>query len=130
MKKSEHTEQAALFSWAKKMEGRHPQLKMMFAIPNGGLRNIRVAMKLKKEGVKAGIPDIFLAVPRHLPNPTKDVFTLHGLFIEMKYGKNKPTKEQQQWLTDLEDEGYRAEVCHSFEEAKKVIEDYLGLETR
>ena len=112
------------------MEGRHPQLKMMFAIPNGGLRNIRVAMKLKKEGVKAGIPDIFLAVPRHLPNPTKDVFTLHGLFIEMKYGKNKPTKEQQQWLTDLEDEGYRAEVCHSFEEAKKVIEDYLGLETR
>ena len=130
MKKSEHTEQAALFSWAKKMEGRHPQLKMMFAIPNGGLRNIRVAMKLKKEGVKAGIPDIFLAVPRHLPNPTKDVFTLYGLFIEMKYGKNKPTEEQKQWLTDLEDEGYRAEVCYSFEEAKKVIEDYLGLETR
>ena len=120
---SEHFEQVTLFSWAKNMEGRHPQLKMMFAIPNGGLRNIRVAMKLKKEGVKAGIPDIFLAIPR----PLEDGW-LHGLFIEMKYGKNKPTKVQKQWLYDLDYEGYDTVVCHSFDEAKQAIIDYLGIE--
>ena len=125
---SEHSEQVALFNWAKVMEGRHPQLKMMFAIPNGGLRNIRVAMKLKKEGVKAGIPDIFLAVPRHLPNPTRDVFTLYGLFIEMKFGKNKTSRNQQGWIEALIAEGYAVEVCYSFEEAKQAIIGYLGLE--
>ena len=125
---SEHTEQCLLFSWAKKMEGRHPQLGLMFAIPNGGLRNVRVAVKLKKEGVKAGIPDIFLAVPRHLPNPTRDVFTLYGLFIEMKFGKNKTSRNQQGWIEALIAEGYAVEVCYSFEEAKQAIIGYLGLE--
>lgn len=29
-----------------------------FAVPNGGQRHVRVAAKLKAEGVKAGVPDI------------------------------------------------------------------------
>jgi hypothetical protein len=137
---SEHTEQCLLFSWAKKMEGRHPQLGLMFAIPNGGLRNVRVAVKLKKEGVKAGIPDIFLAVPR-FPDDIQSILYFDGastmrvsddmrfgLFIEMKYGKNKPTNVQKQWLYDLDYEGYDTVVCHSFDEAKQAIIDYLGIE--
>ncbi len=55
---SEHQEQCALFHWAAHMESKHPQLGLLFAIPNGGLRNKLVARKLKMEGVKAGVLEI------------------------------------------------------------------------
>lgn len=115
---SEHDEQVALFDWARLNESKHPQLKMLFAIPNGGLRNMVVAKKLKREGVKAGVPDMFLAVRTR---------TRSGLFIEMKFGKNKTTKEQDEWIQKLNGVFYTA-VCYSFEEAKQVIIDYLGIE--
>lgn len=119
---SEHTEQIALFNWCKLMEGRHPQLALIFAIPNGGHRHKAVATKLKKEGVRAGVPDIFLCVPnRH---------GKHGLFIELKVGKNKPTKNQLHWLSGLSAEGYEAVLCYGFEEAKEAIIKYLELEVR
>ena len=137
---SEHTEQVALFQWAKVMEPRHPQLALMFAIPNGGKR--KSGWWEKAEGLKSGVPDIFLAVPR-FPDDIQSILYFDGastmrvsddmrfgLFIEMKYGKNKPTNVQKQWLYDLDYEGYDTVVCHSFDEAKQAIIDYLGLETR
>ena len=116
---SEHTEQVALFNWAKRMEPRHPQLALMFAIPNGGKRHISTAKRLKASGAKAGVPDIFLPVPHG---------EKHGLWIELKVGKNKPTKEQNMWLSNLASEGYETAVCYGFEEAKNKIVEYLGLE--
>ncbi len=118
---SEHTEQVALFNWCKIKECRHPQLALIFSIPNGGLRHKAVAIKLQREGVRAGVPDIFLACP----SPLKDK---HGLFIELKYGKNKPTQNQLQWMHKLRMEGYATELCYGFEEAKNAIVNYLGLE--
>lgn len=137
---SEHTEQVALFNWCKLMEGRHPQLALIFAIPNGGKRHIGTARKLKAEGVKSGIPDIFLPVPR-FPSDVNDLIVgdantvgfsdevKFGLFIELKVGKNKPTKNQLKWIEDLRAERYAVEVCYGFLEAKTVIENYLRLET-
>ena len=125
---SEHTEQVALFNWAKLMESRHPQLALMFAIPNGGKRPVVktkrgnfsfVGRSLKLAGTKAGIPDIFLPVPHG---------EKHGLWIELKVGKNKPTKAQNMWLSNLASEGYETAVCYGFEEAKNKIVEYLGLE--
>lgn len=119
---SEHTEQVALFNWCKLMEGRHPQLALIFAIPNGGKRHIGTARKLKAEGVKSGIPDIFLCVPnRH---------GKHGLFLELKDGKNKPTKNQLHWLSALEAEGYATALCYGFSEAQIAIINYLELQVR
>ena len=127
---SEHSEQVALFNWAEMMKSRHPQLALMFAIPNGGHRHKATAVRLKKEGVKSGVPDIFLAVPMQRMTYGFSEGWIHGLWIEMKYGKNKPSKDQKKWLQALNDEGYRAEVCYTFEEARDVIIDYLRLETR
>jgi len=93
-----------------------PELKLMFAIPNGGQRHIAVANKLRQEGVKAGIPDLMLAVGRG---------PYHGLFIEMKAGKNKPTAKQQEWIESLRRQLYFVEVCRSFDEARLLIEWYL-----
>ena len=61
------------------MEGRHPQLALIFAIPNGGKRHIGTARKLKAEGVRSGVPDIFLACPR-MP------YDFHDLIVGYREG--------------------------------------------
>ena len=129
MKSLEHDEQTALFQWAAMMESQIPELANLFAIPNGGHRHKAVAAKLKAEGVKAGVPDIFLAVPRE---GTWDACGLGpctlphaGLFIELKAGKNKTTESQDEWIERLSKAGYRVAVCYGFEEAKAEILDYL-----
>ena len=115
---NEHAEQAAVIKWAKQLENAHPELKLLFAIPNGELRKKRTANKLRAEGAKAGVPDLFLPVARK---------GVHGLFIEMKYGNNKPSAEQMEWMNRLEGQEYAVFVCWSFDAARKVIEDYLSL---
>lgn len=112
----EHDEQVALFQWADYQFKVMPELALMYAIPNGGKRHKMVAIKLKREGVKAGVLDIHLPVARG---------KFIGLWIEMKYGKNKPSKNQSAWIDALRLEGHRVEVCYSAGEAIEVIKDYL-----
>lgn len=114
---SEHAEQVALFAWAEDNVERLPALSLMFAIPNGGHRHAAVAAKLKMEGVRAGVPDIFLPWPAH---------GRHGLFIEMKYGRNKTSNSQQLWLQRLAQAGYATAICYSAQEAIQVVEEYLA----
>lgn len=121
-KDSEHSHQAALFAWAALSVGKYPQLKWMFAIPNGGLRDIRTATNLKAEGVKAGVPDIFLPVPFNKLDPAD---TYHGLFIEMKVGKNKTSKEQEEYIEYLKEAGYYCVVCYTWNTARAAIVAYL-----
>lgn len=87
------------------------------AIPNGGKRNAREAYFLKLEGVSAGFPDLF--VPELCS-------CYGGLFIELKVGKNKPTKAQQDWIDYLNYAGYLAVVCYGHLEAIKEIDKYCG----
>lgn len=115
---SEHLHQKALFEWAWRMLPQHPDLAMMYAIPNGGQRTKATAGKLRAEGVKAGVPDIHLAVPRG---------PFHGLYIEMKYGDNKLTKDQERWLSALQVRGYCISVCYDWQEAAKAVLKYLEL---
>lgn len=119
---TEHEHQAALFKWASMNKYKHPELDLMFAIPNGGARHIAVAKKLKAEGVKAGVPDIFLPVPRE--NTRYSV--AYGLFIEMKKPGGKIGKRQMPWIDALYKQGYACEICYGWEEAKDVIINYLG----
>lgn len=94
----------------------------MFAIPNGSERNIKVASRLKAEGVKASIPDIFLPVARG---------QWHGLFIELKRPKSirgpagTASTEQKLQIAALQNQGYGAVVCVGWIEAWRVIEAYL-----
>ena len=113
---SEHEHQVALFQWAKFNEGTYPELALLYANPMGGKRPGRTGARLKAEGVKAGVPDITLPVARG---------GYHGLYIEMKYGKNRVTQKQDWWLRHLCLQGYRTGVCYSWEEARDVLVAYL-----
>lgn len=109
--------QTALFAWAERNLDKYPDLKWMYAIPNGGHRHVSVAVKLKAEGVKAGVPDVCLPAARR---------GCHGLYLEMKVGDNKPTVGQEAYIDYLKSAGYCVHVCYSAVDARKAIEWYLG----
>ena len=89
---------------------------LLFHIPNGGKRGAREAAMFKAEGVVAGIPDLFLAEARH---------GFHGLFIEMKAGKNTATPAQKEMMGRLGRAGYLCAVCRSFDEFQIEVMKYL-----
>ena len=114
---TEDEEQAALFMWAAYAQGAHPELGLMYSVPNGGLRNIATAVRLKKTGTRAGVPDIFLPVAKG---------GFHGLFVEMKKREGgRVNIEQKIWLNALNEQGYRAVVCKGWEHARDEITKYL-----
>lgn len=117
---SETQEQQALFAWAALMQGRYPELALLYANPNGGHRNIVTATRMKAEGVKPGVPDITLPVAR---------CGYHGLYIELKRVKGGRASEvQREWIKHLLDQGYLAVVCEGAEVAQKIILAYLDEE--
>lgn len=114
---TESVEQQCLFRWAEWARGKFPKLKRLYHIPNGGHRNKATAGRLRAEGVKSGVPDICLPVPRG---------GYHGLYIELKRIRGgSVSDEQEDWIKDLTDEGYYACVCKGWEAASQVIIEYL-----
>ncbi|MCQ2479010.1 MAG: VRR-NUC domain-containing protein [Clostridia bacterium] len=121
-KSSEGQQQALLFRWAEYAKAKYLCLQYMYHTPNGGSRNEKEAANLKRQGVKRGVPDVCLPYP---------CGGYHGLYIEMKFGKNKPTKEQTEYLKYLSSVGYKTAVCYDWEEARSVILTYLeGLDKK
>ena len=113
----EEDEQIALFQWAADESAAIPELKLMYHIPNGGKRNKAIAAKFKRMGVKAGVPDIFLAAPKG---------GYHGLYIELKRTKGGSTSDNQDdWIDALREQGYRVDVCKGWEKAKETILEYI-----
>ena len=113
---SESEEQICLFRWAQWACCKYPELKLLFHVPNEGKRSVYTGARMRSEGLRAGVPDICLPVAKK---------RYHGLFVEMKAGKNKPTANQIEWLSSLEEQGYMTAICYGWEAAKAVIENYL-----
>lgn len=113
----EHAEQVSLMAWAEWAAFDRPELALLFAIPNGGARDAVTGARMKAEGVKPGVPDLFLPVARQ---------GCHGLFIEMKRRDGgRVTPEQQRWHDRLTEQGYLVAVCHGRDAAKTLIAAYL-----
>ncbi len=113
---TEAQEQSALFAWARSMEGRYPELSLLHHIPNGGNRDAITGAHLKAQGVRAGVPDLSMPVPRG---------RFHGLYIELKAARGRVQDTQRQWIERLTAQGYKALVCFGAEEAKVAIITYL-----
>jgi hypothetical protein len=78
--------------------------------------SVQEGLKLKRMGVKRGVSDFFLAFPRN---------GCCGLWIELKVGKNQPSKEQIHFLIRKHQRGYEAVCVWGFDSAKKFILSYL-----
>ena len=115
-KNDEFLEQAAIFRWAEIEQRNLPELEYLNGSLNGVRLTIGQAVKAKRGGMKKGFPDISLPVPRG---------GYHGLFIELKVDKNKPSSEQEAWLERLVDQGYYAAVVWGADAAITLIEFYL-----
>ena len=92
------------------------------------------AAKHKRLHPKRGYPDLFIAQPK----TTTYTMEYAGLYLELKAEGNSPFRkdgtlkkdehleEQADMLLDLCDKGYKAEFAVGFEQAKKIIDGYLG----
>ena len=108
--RTEDWEQRQLIQWARQF----PWGRLMFHIPN---ENHHHDTSL---GVRSGVPDLMLPVPMN---------GRHGLFLEMKKADGgRLSESQRRWLGWLTDLGYEAACCHGWEEARRVVEEYMGLE--
>jgi hypothetical protein len=115
---TEHEEQAAFCLWAALQAKQEPALGLLFAIPNGGKRSIKTARALRAEGVRAGVPDLFLPVARGGYN---------GCFVEMKRSKGGSlSREQAAFFAELRLQGFAVLVCKGAQEAQDGVLDYLG----
>lgn len=113
MKDIEHRLQVACVRWFRLQ---HKDV-LIFAIPNGGQRNVITAKRLKDEGVVAGVADLCVLCPN------SDGY--NGLFIEMKTEKGKQTESQKEFEKYCFGQGYKYEVCHNFDEFRIAVENYL-----
>jgi len=115
-KQTEHDEQVLIFRWASLSTKKYPCLNFLHSSQNGMKMNIKQAVRAKRSGLIAGVPDIFL------PYPHKGYA---GLFIELKVGKNKTSASQKEFIAYLNSVGYLAHVCYGAGEAVRTIKEYL-----
>ena len=99
------------------MSGNDPRLGTIFAVPNGGYRSKATAGRMKSEGLKAGVWDIFVPVQmgQHC-----------GMWIEMKAAKNRLTPGQIAFRETVGD-AYKWKVCYSWHNAVEATCEYLGV---
>lgn len=130
---TEHEEQVLLMAlWAHYALHHGIPERLLMAIPNAGAGASRgQAGKMKAEGVRAGAPDLFLAVPKW---QTKLATMYSGLWLELKRvswiepgsgAKALHWRNQCAFHQLLQSQGYRVRVCAGAESAMDAIEDYL-----
>lgn len=113
---SEDTEQETVVQWARMMSGRWPELGLLHHIPNGGSRNKKEAVKLKRMGVLAGVADLHLPVSRS---------GYHSIYIEMKFDDGRLSKSQKEFLKAASYERNYCIVCYSAADAIEILDKYM-----
>ena len=120
---SEHTEQAAVITWARYNQTRYPALVWLHSSLNGIVIpappavRARIINHMKAEDMKPGVPDLFLPCARR---------GYHGLYIEMKTSKGALSPAQKDFLEYADAAGYLDKVCYSADDAIEALEWYLN----
>lgn len=118
---TEHSIQVAFFAWMA-LE-KHPDMKWVHAVPNGGERNAVVAGRMKAEGARTGIWDVFVPVRRG---------DTRGMYIEFKRPEHRARKNgglsdaQLAFGAYAHSQGYRMKVAYTWREAAIALCGYLG----
>jgi hypothetical protein len=92
---------------------------LFYHVPNGGFRKHHEALKFKAMGVKAGVPDLCIPIPRS---------SYHGLYIELKRVSGGMLSDAQSyWLAELEKQGYACYVAKGANDLIDYVKNYLGV---
>lgn len=86
--------------------------------PAGGLRGSAASGRLKRMGLKRGVPDIFIFDP-----PPSDL-SCGGMAVELKRLDQRSARvsdEQTAWMSALEARGWLVAVCYGHKEAINTI---------
>lgn len=117
----EDMEQKAVIAWSLY----YPELKWLYAIPNGAflagdkLKRARQMKRLKAQGLKVGVFDLFLPVARN---------GKHGMYIEMKRRKGgHVSDEQNAFGSAMASAGYHCVIANGCEEAIDEIKEYMSI---
>jgi hypothetical protein len=94
----------------------NPLYHGIFHIPNGEKRDKNTARKLKRLGVKAGIPDLCLPLSGGLT-----------FWLEVKKKKGRLSLVQKRVIDDLRSKGHIVEVAYGYDEAIEKLKrlDYM-----
>ncbi|MGM0601376.1 MAG: VRR-NUC domain-containing protein [Candidatus Muiribacteriota bacterium] len=113
----ESQEQELIFKWIRSNQIKFPKLQLAYSTLNGVRLRPKLRADMKKQGLKAGVPDIVL--------PAGNKY-FSGLYIELKRKKGgKVSKEQKEYLEKLREEGFQALVCRGHVEAIEAVKNYL-----
>lgn len=113
----ESWEQAKVIEWKRSVQGECPELELLFISLSGVRLTPGQRVKMKKQGMEPGDPDIRLDVPRG---------EYHGLRIELKRVKGGTVSDDQKRVIKmLQEQGYYVEVCKGHIEAINTILRYL-----
>lgn len=87
--------------------------KLLFSVPNGGLRSKREAQKFKSTGTVAGVSDL--------------IFLYKGkcYLIEMKTEKGTQQKNQKEWESLVKSHGFDYFICRSLEQFQSIIQSII-----
>jgi len=88
---------------------------IIYAIPNGGSRNILEAKKFKNTGVLSGVYDLVVIIPNKV------------IFVELKAPDGRLSDNQKDFKKRVEQLGFMCTECWSFEEFKVMIEEQLKM---
>ena len=94
----------------------HPELELIFHVPNERKCSIQRGRMFKAMGVRSGVPDLVLPVPNKY---------FHGLYIEMKSETGTMSENQKWWRDKLTKQGYAYILAKGSQAAIKGIEDYI-----
>lgn len=121
MARDEDFQQQMLIKWSQQpsVRQRYPELKLLYHIPNERKCSPQEGARLKRIGVKKGVPDLCLPSPKG---------RYHGLYIELKSELGRPTESQKWWQQELTEQGYLSAVCYGWKQASDCIVRYLECE--
>lgn len=120
--KTEHSIQTAFFCWLNTVK--LPDTEWVHAIPNGGARSAASAGRLKAEGVKTGVWDVFVPIP--IPDEG-----YIGMYIEFKRPEHRNhknggmTDEQFVFGQWAHSKNYKLKLAYTWREAAQALCNYL-----
>ena len=111
MKHEEHYIQVSFIQWFRLKHSKH----FVYAIPNGEKREIKTAIRLKKEGVVAGVPDLHILLENG-----------KSFFVELKTKKGKLSINQKNTISEIEKRGYEVLVGYGIDDIIKQVNDTIN----